>query len=81
MSSFAKVTELGNLNLIKRLASAGVGIAFLYEPVVQRELQTGQLREIPLEDCAITHDFSFLWKRGSAFSQEYRHYFSLLQEA
>ncbi|MGI6254680.1 MAG: LysR family transcriptional regulator [Acutalibacter sp.] len=80
VDSFAKVTELGSLNLIKQLAEQGAGIAFFYEPVVRQELESGTLVEIPLSDCAITHDFSFLWKRGSAFSQEYRRYFSMLQE-
>lgn len=78
VESFAHVTELGSLNLIKRLVMAGAGISFFYQPVVQEELRTGTLREIPLADCTIYHDFTFLWQRGSAFSREYGQIFSLL---
>lgn len=78
--NFRCVTELGSLNLIKSLVCAGAGISFFYQPVVQRELESGQLREIPLEDCSIYHDFTFLWRRGSLFAADYREIFSLLRQ-
>lgn len=77
--NFRRVTELGSLNLIKSLVCAGAGISFFYQPVVRRELESGQLREIPLEDCSIYHDFTFLWRRGSLFAADYREIFSLLR--
>ena len=76
--NFRRVTELGSLNLIKSLVCAGVGISFFYQPVVQQELEAGKLREIPLEDCSIYHDFTFLWRRGSLFAADYREIYSLL---
>ena len=78
--NFRRVTELGSLNLIKSLVCAGAGISFFYQPVVQRELEAGQLREIPLEDCSIYHDFTFLWRRGSLFAADYREIYSLLRQ-
>ena len=81
VDSFARVTQLGSLNLIKRLVLAGMGIAFFYQPVVEEELASGKLREIPLADCSLSHDFSFLWQRGSVFSPELEKVFSLLQNA
>lgn len=77
---FRRLTELGSLNLIKTLACAGAGITFLYQPVVQEELRQGLLREIPLEESPIRHDFTFLWRRGSAFAEEYRAMFQLLRQ-
>lgn len=77
---FRRLTELGSLNLIKQLACAGAGITFLYQPVVQEELQQGLLREIPLEEGPFCHDFTFLWRRGSAFAGEYRAMFHLLRQ-
>ena len=59
---------------------AGVGVTFLYQPVVQQELQQGLLREIPLEEDPFCHDFTFLWRRGSAFAGEYRAMFQLLRQ-
>lgn len=59
---------------------AGVGVTFLYQPVVQQELQQGLLQEIPLEEGPFCHDFTFLWRRGSAFAGEYRAMFQLLRQ-
>ena len=78
--NFRRVTELGSLNLIKSLVCAGAGISFFYQPVVQQELEAGKLREIPLEDCSIYHDFTFLWRRGSLFAADYREIYSLLRQ-
>ena len=78
--NFRRVTELGSLNLIKSLVCAGAGISFFYQPVVQRELESGRLREIPLEDCSIDHDFTFLWRRGSLFAADYRAICFLLRQ-
>ena len=78
--SFRYLTELGSLNLIKSLVCAGAGISFFYQPVVQAELDRGDLVEIPLEDGEIRHDFTFLWRRGSAFAPYYREMFRLLRQ-
>ena len=69
-----------SLNLIKSLVCAGAGISFFYQPVVQAELDRGDLAEIPLEDGEIRHDFTFLWRRGSAFAPYYREVFRLLHQ-
>lgn len=79
IQSFRRLTELGSLNIIKTLVCAGAGISFFYQPVIQAELDAGQLREIPLKDCSIYHDFTFLWRRGSLFAPYYREVFALLR--
>lgn len=78
IKDFNKLTELGNLNAIKSLVSAGAGISFFYESAVKEELKSGLLREIPLEDFYAKHDFTFLWQKGSVFSPYYRRVFELL---
>lgn len=78
--SFRYLTELGSLNLIKSMVCAGAGISFFYQPVVQAELDRGAMAEIPLEDGEIRHDFTFLWRRGSAFAPYYREVFRLLHQ-
>lgn len=79
MGDFRRLTELGSLGAIKALACAGAGIAFLYYPVVRAELASGALREIPLPGGPITHDFTFLWRKGSVFAPYYREIFRQLQ--
>ena len=63
----------------KLLVCAGAGVSFFYRPVVQQELEEERLREIPLEDCAIRHAFTFLWRRGSVFADDYREIFRRLR--
>ena len=57
---------------LKTLAKAGCGITFLYETAVREELAQGTLRAIPLADFDVRHDFSFLWRKGSQFAEQYK---------
>lgn len=77
--SFSRVIELGSLDLIKNLATSGAGISFFYEPVVEAEVKSGKLREIRLADGEISHDFTFIWRRGSVFAPYYREIYELLK--
>ena len=81
VQSFRRYTQLGSVNLLKALVCAGAGISFFYRPVVREELDRGLLREIPLEDCAVSHEFTFLWHRGSVFSPQYRELFQRLRRS
>ena len=78
IKDFKRITELGNLNAIKSLVSAGAGISFFYESAVKEELKSGLLREIPLEDFFAKHNFTFLWQKGSVFAPYYHRVFELL---
>lgn len=79
--SFRHITELGNLNIIKTLVRTGTGIAFLYETAVQEELDAGKLVEIPLDDCALSHEFTFIWRKGSVFASYYQEIFHRMKGA
>lgn len=74
---FPRRVEISNISGIKELTAAGCGITFLYEATVQEELKKGTLVEVPLRDFKITHDFTFLWRRGSIFSSHYHELFEL----
>ena len=75
VSDFDRVTEAGSLQTIKELTKAGCGITFLYEVAVRRELADGVLKRIPLEDFHISHEFAFIWRRGSIYADRYRELF------
>lgn len=77
LDTFARTTEVTSLNIIKTLVEHDYGIAFLYEPAIRAECERGTLQEIPLEDGPITHDFTFIWLKGSLFDNEFR---SLINE-
>ena len=79
LQDFHLLTELGSLDVIKTLVCAGVGISFFYFPVVKAQLEEGCLREIPLENCTITHDFHFIWRKDSVFGTYYQQVFQMLK--
>lgn len=75
ISDFGRVTEVGSLQAIKELTKAGCGITFLYEAAVAGELKRGELKRIPLQDFQISHEFAFIWRRGSIYADRYRELF------
>jgi DNA-binding transcriptional LysR family regulator len=79
VEDFGHVIEIGGMNAIKSLVESGCGITFLYEAAVKKELDTGSLREIKLKDFLVTHNFEFIWNKGSAFSDSYREICKLLK--
>lgn len=69
IGDFPRRVEVNNIEILIRLAADGCGVTFLYKVAAMSELAAGTLREIRLRDFDITHDFTFIWRRGSAFSQ------------
>ena len=72
---FDKVMEVGSLQTIRELTKAGCGITFLYETAVQDELREGILKRIPLKSFEISHEFNFIWRRGSIYADRYMEIF------
>ncbi len=70
VSDFVKYIQVENMHSIIQLLSLDCGISFLYKSAVQKELQSGVLREIPLKDFSMQHNFTFLWQKRSIFSAE-----------
>lgn len=79
-ADFNKVMEVGSLHTIKELTKAGCGITFLYEAAVREELKTGTLMRIPLKDFSVSHEFTFIWRRGSIYADRYGEVFRRFSE-
>lgn len=79
VEDFRYAVEIGGMNAIKSLVESNCGITFLYEAAVKKELKSGILREINLEDFKVSHDFAFIWNKGSAFSNNYREICKMLK--
>ena len=77
---FANPVEISNMNAIKSLVRSNCGITFLYEIAAREEIKDGKLREIPLKEYNVTHDFTFVWRKGSIFSERYRELFEILKD-
>lgn len=80
ISDYETIAEISNVSVIKSLTATGCGITFLYKRAVQAELDAGTLARIPLHDFPLTHDFTFIWRRNSIFSDYYHDLFRLIRE-
>lgn len=80
VQDFDRRMEVGSMQTIKELTKAGCGITFLYEAAVRSELEDGSLRQIPLQDFPVTHEFAFIWRRGSIYADWYRELFRRFSE-
>jgi DNA-binding transcriptional LysR family regulator len=72
VGAFGHTVQIGGMQAILQLLELDAGISFLYEPVVAERIAAGRLREIDLENFSVTHEFSMVWERGSAYESTYR---------
>lgn len=79
IQDFKNLVEISNMNAIKSLVRENCGITFLYEAAARKEMNDGTLREISLRDYNVTHDFTFVWRKGSIFAERYRELFEILK--
>ncbi len=78
VQNFAHIVEVENIHTIVSLLRQDCGISFLYKAAVQQEIADGILRQIPLDDFMLMHDFTFIWNKDSIFSTEYEAVFDEL---
>ena len=71
ISDFIHYTEVENMHTIIGLLKKDCGISFLYKIAVENELQSGILKEIPLDDFKMQHDFDIIWEKHSIYTDKY----------
>ena len=69
-AAFADAGVVESLDIIKIFVAGDLGISFVYEAAVHREVAEGTLRLIPLSGAPITHDISFIRLPNSIFETE-----------
>lgn len=79
VNDFKNLVEVSNMNAIKALVESNCGITFLYEVAAREEIKAGRLKEIKLREFDVTHDFTFVWRKGSIFADRYRELFKILK--
>ncbi len=75
---FTNFMEISHIGAIKTMVEDGCGITFLYEAAVIREIENGKLVRVELEDFELSHDFTFIWRKGSIYSEYYKGIFEVL---
>lgn len=71
ISDFIHYTEVENMHTIIGLLKKDCGISFLYKIAVEPELRSGILKEIPLSDFKMQHDFDIIWEKNSIYTDKY----------
>ena len=71
ISDFIHYTEIENMHTIIGLLKKDCGISFLYKIAVEQELKSGSLKEIPLDDFKMQHDFDIIWEKHSIYTDKY----------
>lgn len=79
IADFPLCYEIGSPQAVKGLACRNCGIAFLYEKSVRKEVASGILRVIHIQDFSITHAFTFLWRKGSLYSSLFTNMYEQLR--
>lgn len=72
LTDFNRLIEVGNIHILKDFVTNNVGITMLYESAVTEELNSGQIEKIEIENLQKTHDFYFVWRKNSIFSDFYQ---------
>ncbi len=70
ITDFPHYIQVENMHTINQLLIADCGISFLYKAAVRKELEDNLIRQIPLKDFDIKHDFTFIWPKDSIFTMD-----------
>ena len=73
--SFARVTEIGNMEMLKGLVAKGLGVTMLYEAAVQKELRKRKLVRLALRDFEVEREFNFICLKNSIMLDAYLQFF------
>lgn len=74
------VMEFDNTETIKRAIEIDAGISLLPAPTVDREVQAGSLKALPLEGAEILRPVGIIHRRGKELGKTARRFLQLLQE-
>lgn len=71
VDSFSSHVIVGTPYAMKALAIRNCGLAFLYEGSAQEELDDGRLRQVRIAQFEPRYRFTFLWKSGSMYKDDF----------
>lgn len=78
LDNFKEIMQIGNINAIKKLVKSGLGITFLYEKAIEKEIKEGIIEEINIENFQIEREFNFIFLKNSYHFEEYKKWFENL---
>lgn len=75
LENFQKTSTISSIHVIKQLLENNCGISFMYEIAVKKELSEGILRQINIPKFHLFHEFNYIWRKNSVFSNYYKNLF------
>lgn len=78
--SFAKVTEIGNMEVIKQLVRNDLGITFLYQAAVRKELMQGVIKQLNITDLDACHELNFVFLKNSQHASDFLTWLHVFKE-
>ena len=71
LDSFPSVVTLSDFSTIKSLVADGLGLSFLYAPVVEQELEAGTLARFDLAEVPMSGAFYFVCLKDNLFAKNW----------
>lgn len=71
LNHFHGVVTISDFSTIKSLTSDGIGVSFLYAPVVRKELKAGTLARFDLENLPMRGAFYFVCLKDNLFAENW----------
>lgn len=71
LDSFPSVVTISDFSTIKSLAADGLGLSFLYAPVVEQELEAGTLARFDLAEVPMSGAFYFVCLKDNLFAKNW----------
>lgn len=81
MDNFKQKIELGNISIIKDLIKENLGITFLYEKAVKKELENGTLKKINIKDFNVEREYNFVFLKHNLHAKEYINWFNYFHKS
>ena len=74
LESFSSVVTISDFSTIKSLVADGLGISFLYAPVVEQEQKSGTLARFDLAEVPMSGAFYFVCLKDNLFAANWIHW-------
>ena len=71
LDSFPSVVTISDFSTIKSLVADGLGLSFLYSPVVEQELEAGTLARFDLAEVPMSGAFYFVCLKDNLFAKNW----------
>ncbi len=71
--------EFDNIETIKRAIEIGAGVSLLPEPTISREIESGSLVQIPLEDAVLERPLGIIHRRDRKLTETAQQFIHLLR--